>query len=174
MAAYGTLSEADLENQLLKVLKEEAEACASLLSWAQEAQRALLAMDPERVAEASRQQLKTLSSFHRAELARRAILMAWADRHKMAFPTVTVTDVASRVEPSTADQLLRLVQAVVGQLMELSLVNQCNKALVSAELELRRAIWQRVTRDEMRGTVYGPAAQRNRDPGSGRLVERQA
>lgn len=169
-----TSPETNIEDRLLEILRQEADACASLLAWAREAQRALLAMDPDQLAQASRQQLKALATLHRIELNRKALLMTWADSHKMAYSTVTVTDVAGRVESPLADTLLCLTQSVIEQLVELSLVNECNRALVRSDLELHRALWQRLMSDQTPGALYGPVGHFSGEQSSGYLVERRA
>ncbi len=163
---------ADMENRLLDVLRQEAAACASLLVSAREIQRALLAADSQEVERASQRQLKMLATLHRIELARRALLVAWADRHGMMASTVTVADVANRMDSDLGKELMRQARVVADRLAELYLVNQCNKSVVNVELGLRRALWQYLVGEET-ALVYGP-----RGPGGGRkggrLVERQA
>ncbi len=167
-------SKDEVEGQLLDVLQAEADACASLLAWAQEAQRAILAMQPDKITYASQQQLKALAALHRIELNRKALLITWADLHRMAFPSVTVMDVAGRMDPVNADRLMHLTHSIAHRLEELSLVNQCNKLLVRSELELRRVLWHHLANGESLGTLYGPTGQLSTQPGGGYLVERQA
>jgi len=163
-----------MEARLLDVLRQEAAACASLLSSARAIQQALFSSDAEGVESASRQQLRTLAALHRIELARRALLVAWADQHGMAAPTVTVADVAARAEKPLGDELIRQVQLIASRLEELYLVNQCNKSVVDAELGLRRALWRYLAREEEASGVYDPTGNLSRAHGSVHLVERQA
>ncbi|MCS7220732.1 MAG: flagellar export chaperone FlgN [Anaerolineae bacterium] len=167
------LSKSQVEQQLLHILQTEAEACASLLAWAQESQRALLTMQPDQITYTSQQQLKALAALHRIELNRKALLIAWADLYGMAFPSVTVMDVAGRMSPADADQLVHLTRSIAQRLEELTLINQCNRLLVRLELELRRALWHRLAGNEPLGTLYGPTGQFSTQPGGGHLLERQ-
>lgn len=166
-------SKEEIEEQLLDILQAEAEACASLLAWAQEAQRAILAMQPDQITYTSQQQLRALAALHRIELNRKALLITWAELHGMAFPSVTAMDVAGRMSPENADRLIDLAQSIARQLEELSLVNRCNKLLVRSELELRRALWHHLAGNEPLGTLYGPTGQLSTQPSGGHLVERQ-
>ncbi len=168
------LTESDLEAQLVGALQAELDACASLLTSARETQRAILALDPDAVAYTSQQQLKALTALHRTELRRKSILMSWANAHAMAFSTVTIMDIAGRVTPAAAEQLVRLAQAVADRLAELSSVNRGNRSLVKSELELQRAIWQHFMDDGQAGTMYGPTGPLHRDQGVSRLVEYRA
>lgn len=162
-----------MEVRLLDVLRQEAAACASLLASARAIQQALFAADTQGVERASRQQLKTLATLHRIELARRALLVAWADRHGMAASTITVADVAARAEAALGEELIRQAQIIAGQLAELYLVNQCNKSVVDVELGLRRALWRYLAGREGTPGVYGPTGSLSSAQGGGHLVERQ-
>ncbi len=166
-------SKGEVEGQLLEILQAEAEACASLLAWAQEAQRAILAMQPDQITYASQQQLRALAALHRMELNRKALLITWAELYGMAFPSVTVMDVAGRMSPGDAGRLVHLTRSIAQRLEELSWVNRCNKLLVRSELELRRALWHQLAGHEPLGTLYGPTGQLSAPPSGGHLVERQ-
>jgi hypothetical protein len=145
-----------LEDQLAATLRAEADACAVLLEWAQRTQRAILALDAEEVAYASHQQLKALTELHRIDLARKSILMSWANLHGMAFSTVTVMDIAGRVQPAVGAQLMHLARIVAQRLADLSAVNSSNRSLVKCELELQGAIWRQFIGAEKAGAAYGP------------------
>jgi flagellar biosynthesis/type III secretory pathway chaperone len=166
-------SKDEIEGQLLNILQAEADACVSLLTWAREVQRAILAVQPDKITYASQQQIRALAALHRIELSRKALLLTWADLYGMAFPSITVMDVARRMSPEEADQLMHLTRSIAQQLEELSLVNQCNRLLVQSELELQRVLWYHLADGEPLGALYGPTGQLSAQPGGGHLIEHQ-
>lgn len=164
-------SSSGLEDQLAAILRAEADACVTLLEWAQRTQQAILALNAEEVAYASHQQLKALTELHRIDLARKSILMNWANLHGMAFSTVTVMDIAGWVQPALGAQLVHLARLVAQRLADLSAVNSSNRSLVKCELELQSAIWRQFIGAEMTGATYGPGTTVQPGSEAGHLVE---